>query len=341
MKSVQIKVRQTQSPESAERLECCGLAQLFDSLIAPLRRKRQTKLRQAAALQALRVSIEAPLMKLMVTTGLLFCLAGDVSACAATDLRQISSARDGVVPASDPQPAGREPQLPAVFLETSYTPPAGRTIQVAGGSNAARNLQAALDRAAPGDVIALEAGAEFIGNFVLPKKNGNNWIIIRTAAEAKLPPAGTRLTPSVAGALPKLLSPNGEAALKTAPGAHHYRLVGLEIGLAPTVKKNYGIVQFGDDSQNSLEAVPHDLTIDRCWIHGNPTGDVSRGVSLNSARTAVIDSHISDCHGVGFDTQAIAGWNGPGPFRIVNNYLEGAGENVMFGGADPKIANLV
>ncbi|HSE97251.1 MAG TPA: hypothetical protein VLD57_03205, partial [Blastocatellia bacterium] len=48
-----------------------------------------------------------------------------------------------------------------------------------------------------------------------------------------------------------------------------------------------------------------------------------------------------ECHGRGFDTQAIAGWNGPGPFKIVNNYLEGAGENVMFGGADPAIPNLV
>ncbi|MEO8338043.1 MAG: hypothetical protein ABI664_23920, partial [bacterium] len=39
--------------------------------------------------------------------------------------------------------------------------------------------------------------------------------------------------------------------------------------------------------------------------------------------------------------QAIAGWNGPGPFKIVNNYLEGSGENIMFGGADPTINGLV
>ena len=32
---------------------------------------------------------------------------------------------------------------------------------------------------------------------------------------------------------------------------------------------------------------------------------------------------------------------GPGPFRIANNHLEAAGENVMFGGADPLIADLV
>jgi hypothetical protein len=44
---------------------------------------------------------------------------------------------------------------------------------------------------------------------------------------------------------------------------------------------------------------------------------------------------------VGNDTQAICGWNGPGPYLIENNYLEGAGENVMFGGADPAIPDLV
>ncbi len=55
----------------------------------------------------------------------------------------------------------------------------------------------------------------------------------------------------------------------------------------------------------------------------------------------IVDSHFSDFKEVGADSQAIAGWNGPGPFRIINNYLEGAGENVMFGGADPSIADLV
>ncbi|HXJ75521.1 MAG TPA: hypothetical protein VNM37_21880, partial [Candidatus Dormibacteraeota bacterium] len=35
------------------------------------------------------------------------------------------------------------------------------------------------------------------------------------------------------------------------------------------------------------------------------------------------------------------GWNGQGPFTITNNYLEGMTENVMFGGADSAIPNLV
>jgi len=66
-----------------------------------------------------------------------------------------------------------------------------------------------------------------------------------------------------------------------------------------------------------------------------------RGILLNSASSAVIDSHVSEIHAAGSDAQAILGYNGPGPFEIVNNFLEGATENIMFGGADPKILDLV
>ena len=64
-------------------------------------------------------------------------------------------------------------------------------------------------------------------------------------------------------------------------------------------------------------------------------------MALNARRAAVIDSYLADFKEVGADSQAIAGWNGPGPFGIANNYLEAAGENVMFGGADPAIDGLV
>ena len=87
--------------------------------------------------------------------------------------------------------------------------------------------------------------------------------------------------------------------------------------------------------------MPHNLIFDRSYLHGDPKRGVRRAIALNSRSTAVIDSYISDCKEVGAESQAIAGWGGPGPFKIVNNYLEGAGENVMFGGADPTIPNLV
>ncbi len=232
-----------------------------------------------------------------------------------------------------------EPELPRIYLSTPYPATGGTIRTVAAGGD----LQAALNLAQPGDTIVLQAGAVFVGNFQLPARTGSDWIIIRTSNTDGIAPEGTRVSPSEVAAMAKIVTPNAAPAIATVAGAHHYRLVGLEIGVAPAVSINYGIVNLGDGSaaQNSLAMVPHDLVIDRCYIHGNTTGDVSRGVALNSASTAVIDSYISECHGLGFDTQAIGGWNGPGPFKIVNNYLEAAGENIMFGGADPKIANLV
>lgn len=241
---------------------------------------------------------------------------------------------------SIPAIAVATPELPRVTLSTDFTNPTGKTIAV----NAGADFQAALNRALPGDTITLRAGVTFTGNFVLPAKKGNGWIVIRTSTpDANLPSPGVRITPQQAGLLPKIMTPNSDAALSTAPGAHHFRLVGLEIGVSPNVKTNYGVVKLGDGSnaQRSLALVPTDLIVDRCYIHGNEKGDVSRGIALNSARTAVIDSYISECHAVGMDTQAICGWNGPGPFKIVNNYLEGAGENFMLGGADPSIPGLV
>src|SRR5260221_3900773 len=62
---------------------------------------------------------------------------------------------------------------------------------------------------------------------------------------------------------------------------------------------------------------------------------------MNGREMAVINSRLIDFKEVGADSQAVAGWNGPGPFKIFNNQLEAAGENVMFGGADPSIDGLV
>ncbi|HLL71051.1 MAG TPA: hypothetical protein VK363_06435, partial [Pyrinomonadaceae bacterium] len=203
--------------------------------------------------------------------------------------------------------------------------PGGNTTTIRAGGN----LQQALDRAQPGDTLLLEAGASFTGTYTLPAKrvgdaSGANWITIRTSApDSELPPAGTRITPAHAPLLPKLLSPGKNApALQTAAGAHHYRLVGLEIAPASASAEITNLVTLGDGSeaQNKMETVPHHLSIERCYIHAYPEQALRRGIALNSASTDILDSHLSDFKAT-VDAQAIWGWNGPGPFRIINNYL--------------------
>jgi hypothetical protein len=202
------------------------------------------------------------------------------------------------------------------------------------------DLQSALPNARPGDTIRLEAGATYVGNFVLPDKTGTDVITVETTP-AGLPGAGARIAPAHAAGLAKLRSPNNLPAVQTAAGAHHWRLQLLEF------QANVGgagdIIALGDGSgaQHSARQIAHDLVIDRCYIHGDPGLGQKRGVALNSASTTVTGSYIADIKAVGQDSQAIAGWNGPGPFTITNNYLEAAGENIMFGGADPSVPGLV
>ena len=214
----------------------------------------------------------------------------------------------------------------------------GATIAVPAGGN----LQAAIDNARPGDTITLAAGAVYAGNFVLPAKSGSSYITIRSAtADSLLPAEGVRIGPQYAGRLAKVQGGfAGMYAFATAPGAHHYRLQFLEI---VNTYPHTDIIKLGaqDSTQSSLATVPHDLIIDRCYIHGDAVNGQKRGIALNSAATTIVDSYISNIKSSQSDAQAIQGSNGPGPYLIANNYLEASGENVMFGGADPFIANLV
>jgi VCBS repeat protein len=205
------------------------------------------------------------------------------------------------------------------------------------------NFQAALDAARPGDTILLQAGAVFTGSFKLPAKGGTTYITVRSSApDGSLPPAGSRITPSSAPLLAKIRSTNAGAAMRTAAGASNWRLLFLEI-YPSTPASSADLVEFGGtgSSQSTMASVPQHLIMDRCYLHGDPVFGQRRGVALNSGDAQIVNSYFSDFKGVTQDTQAIAGWNGPGPFLIDNNYLEAAGENILFGGSDPSIPNLV
>ncbi|MDQ3016458.1 MAG: T9SS type A sorting domain-containing protein [Bacteroidota bacterium] len=219
------------------------------------------------------------------------------------------------------------------------------------------DLQTAINDADPGTIIILDAGVEFNGGFLLPDKgNDDKWIILISNRMDLLPAQGMRVEPFNAtgdpglpeqrSAMPKIITTNlsGLPCIKTVAKAHHYRFVGIEFTAAYNVINSYGLINFGDGSnaQNTLDKVPHHLIIDRCYVHGHTNAEIMKyGVRLDCSDGAIIDSHISDFHSVGFDAQAISGINGPGPFKIINNFLEGAGENILFGGAAPAIPGLV
>ena len=78
--------------------------------------------------------------------------------------------------------------------------------------------------------------------------------------------------------------------------------------------------------------LPDHIYFDRVYGHGSATQDFQAGIELNYSYGALIESYISDIHINGLDDNAVGAIASPGPLKIVDNHLEAAGENIIFGG---------
>ncbi len=246
-------------------------------------------------------------------------------------------------------------QLPITTVSSSMaeTPAPGSVINV----NAGGDLQSALNNAQCGNTIQLQAGATFTGSFEFPAKNCDNdhWIVVRTnAADSALPAEGQRVTPCYAGVaslpgrpqypcnnpqnvLAKLVVSGlvGPVALQS--GANHYRLLGLELTRPAGTKGAVTLISVAHDGTASY------IVIDRSWLHGTKEDETLDGFNLRGTTyVAVVDSYFTDFHctaitGSCTDSHAVSGGTGDhqdGPYKIQDNFLEAAGEAVMFGGGE-------
>lgn len=230
------------------------------------------------------------------------------------------------------------PELPGEWIE-SCVPETDKTITVCNtGCNFLNSqLQQAINAATPGTTLLLEQGVDYTGPFDLPEKSGDGWIVIRTAVdEDLLPYPNERITPEHASYLAKILAKPGLSAIKTKSRAHHYYFTCIEIAATDF---SWNVVEIGNGEKN-VDDLPHDISFDRVYLHGHKNLGSRRGIAMNGQRIAVVNSWLSDFKEVGSDSQALCAWNGK-TFKIVNNHLEGSGENVMFGGAKPSITGLL
>ncbi|MBA2379972.1 MAG: right-handed parallel beta-helix repeat-containing protein [Blastocatellia bacterium] len=136
-------------------------------------------------------------------------------------------------------------------------------------------------------------------------------------------------------ALPKLISATVEPVVLAVDGAHHYRFVAVEFG---GTKDGVGnIIQLGTSQEKRIEDLPHHIEFDRVFIHATSPLGQRRGIAANGKFVKIINSHIEGIRRKGDESQAIAAWSTDGPIEIVNNYLEAAAINILFGGGAPVL----
>lgn len=234
------------------------------------------------------------------------------------------------------------PTLPQATVDVTMPTQAGTTRNVAAGD--ATGFQNAINAATCGDTIVLVAGSTYTGNFAIPNKACSGWILIESSALASLPLSGTRVGPSNASNMAKVTSNIADdSPITFQTSSHNWRLIGLEITTTVGLHQ-YSLVET-DVAATSTSQFPNYVIVDRCYVHGNVASAVRRGMDLQGPNMAVVDSYFSDMHdqvnppGRGADSQALVAWC-TGPFLIQNNFLSGASENVMFGGAGCGVTGI-
>lgn len=245
---------------------------------------------------------------------------------------------------------------PAELPKTCYytaldgTPSPGKQIRVSGKSD----LASAISDAKCGDTLLLAAGASFeVTELPTKKCDDQHYITVRTdTPDAKLPPEGTRISPAWAGVgsipgRPAFAQPAGGPAkllativVRRPSGAtvgDHIRFIGIEW----TTPEGVDIARIAVAEQSNH------IVFDRNYFHPTAGAEVGHGVGIvqGSQMIAVINSYFSGFYcvaGTGkcTDATAIGGGSGDEPtgtLKIYNNFLESAGQQIMFGGSAATI----
>jgi hypothetical protein len=241
-----------------------------------------------------------------------------------------------------PAPSGpsiaNEPTLPTELSVPSDIAATGRTWRPSDGTE----LRAAVEGAQPGDQILLAPGVSYVGYLFLPPKSGSGWITIRTdLSSGDMPAPGVRVTPAMASRFGKIIAQGrNDPAIWAQNGSRRWRFTAVEIAPHDSISALNTLIALGWGDARSLSEIPSDFIFDRVYIHGLPNKNLDRCVLMNSARTAIVNSTVEECHSYMPYTSAIGGIHGPGPYRIENNSISGAGMGIFFGGGDPTIQGL-
>lgn len=207
-------------------------------------------------------------------------------------------------------------------------------------------LQSALTALHAGDVLELEAGTMYTGNFTFPALDASaSPVLIRSSRYAELPPGNARITASYvrAGLLPMINTSAPSAAVLDMQGIPTKSIYFLGIAFTSTYNTDghgntapYELIMLGTGSPTSDNDLADDIQFDRCYfgaLDGSPYHEVHRAMFITAKRVKVVNSYFNTYY-TQQDGQCIAGTAAKGPITFENNYCgSGNAEGIIFGGS--------
>lgn len=170
------------------------------------------------------------------------------------------------------------------------------------------------------------------GSYRLAASGGNNGVYTGNFVAAKtinlLAVDGATLAPADP-LVPTLLVPTAAASNS------NFNSLTIQNGGKP----DRDCVIVGDFDATSADAQPDGVVFNGVIVRALSTGG-KRGFVLHTRGVTVKNCRVEGFYSV-FEGQGIWIHNGPGPYTIENNYVEGSGENIMTGGEHIHIANCV
>src|SRR5579883_1055634 len=203
------------------------------------------------------------------------------------------------------------------------------------------SLTAAFAAVQAGDTLVLSGTINTAGD-TLTKSN-----VTIVGNQSLLPAAGIRITPSHSAYFPKIVLTNNQGIVIPAqtPNVSGVTIRGVEITHSGTTAIECFVCLA--ETASSDTSLPGAITLEQVYIHGNFTNtDVHHAIVANTQGFTMADSWVEETPYDAQDGQGVASWGGPGPITLTNNWIVGASENVLVGGADlgyvdPPSANMV
>ena len=182
-------------------------------------------------------------------------------------------------------------------MPTSYVLPTGGTTWAAHNSS---QFTSALNTSIPGDVIVLDAGVTYVGNFHLPAKSNPNTSGFTSSARNWDLPKGHEYRLASVPDMATVVTPNASPAFSVAWG----QTIGVLLGLRCTrTLATLGVWRYRTAELLHVSVAVYTvgavifgtnhIFVDRCYVHGDATHDIQIALQANFTYFALIDSYVS------------------------------------------------